>query len=107
MDANSVIKEDKTIHDLTDAYQEPNNGNNQEVIVIDGRGYENNDQGKKDIYTLVDIIDDSQTGDKIYEDIIKRAERIVENIASKMIPEIAERIIREEIEKIKKNGSAE
>lgn len=107
MDANSTIKEDKMIHDLTDAYQETNNGNNQEVIVVDGRGYENNDPGKNDIYTLVDIIEDAQTGDKIYEDIIKQAEKIVENIASQIIPEIAERIIREEIEKIKKNGSAE
>lgn len=107
MDANSIIKEDKVIHDLTDAYQEPNNGNKQDVIVVDGRGYENHDQKENDIYTLVDIIEDSQTGDKIYEDIIKRAEKIVENIARQMIPEIAERIIKEEIEKIKNNGSAE
>lgn len=106
MDENSIMK-GKVIRDLTDAYQEPNNGNSQEVIVVDGRGYENPDQRENDIYTLVDIIEDSQTGDKIYEDIMKRAEKIVENIARKMIPEIAERIIKEEIEKIKNNGSAE
>ena len=37
MGSDSIAKEDKNIHDLTDVYEEPNSVNNQEVIVVDGR----------------------------------------------------------------------
>jgi hypothetical protein len=107
MDANSIIDEDEKIHNLTNEYKEPNNGSDQEVIVVDGRGYENNSQEKKEIHNLVDVIEDTSTADKIYEEIIKRSEEIVRKIASKMVPEIAERIIKEEIEKIKINSGAD
>jgi hypothetical protein len=106
MDANSIMKEHKIVHDLTDELQDDINENNQDVIVVDGRGYENDTQIKKEVYNLVDVIDDNQIGDKIYEDIINRLEEIVEKIARKMVPEIAERIIKEEIEKLK-NGNVE
>ena len=107
MDANSIIKEDKKIYELTDVSPDIDNGNSQEVIVVDGRRYENNYQGKKEIFTLVDVIEDPQARNDIYEEIIKRSEEIVERIARKMVPEIAERIIKEEIEIIKKVSGAE
>jgi hypothetical protein len=104
MDANSITKENKIVHDLTDELQDDNNENNQDVIVVDGRGYENDSQIKKEVYNLVDVIDDNQMGDKIYEDIILRLEKIVEKITRRMVPEIAEKIIREEIERLKKSN---
>jgi hypothetical protein len=104
MDANSIMKENKIVHDLTDELQDDNNENNQDVIVVDGRGYENDSQIKKEVYNLVDVIEDNQMGDKMYEDIILRLEEIVEKIARRMVPEIAEKIIREEIEKLKNSN---
>ncbi|PKN53366.1 MAG: hypothetical protein CVU55_01725 [Deltaproteobacteria bacterium HGW-Deltaproteobacteria-13] len=101
MDSDSTVTENKNIHNLTDEYEELNNGNNQDVIVVDGRGYENAADHKKEIFTLVDIIEDTQNADKIYDEILRRMAQIVERITREMVPEIAERVIREEIEKIK------
>jgi hypothetical protein len=101
MSLDSTATEDKSIHDLTDEYKELNNGNNQEVIVVDGRGYENNTDNKKQIFNLVDIIENNQTADNLHEEIMKMAVEIVERIAREMVPEIAERVIKEEIEKLK------
>ena len=102
MASDSTVTEDNSIHDLTDEYKELNNGNNQDVIVVDGRGYENNADGNKQIYTLVDIIDNPQTADNLRDEVMKRAVEIVERVAREIVPEIAERVIREEIEKLKK-----
>ena len=107
MGSDSIAIEDKNIHDLTDVYEEPNNLNNQEVIVIDGRGYENKTKKKSEIYSLVDVIEDTGTANNLNEEIIKRATEIVERIAREIIPEIAERVIKEEIEKLKKMSSNE
>ena len=107
MDANSIINEDEKIHNLTNEYKESNNGSDQEVIVVDGRGYENKSQEKKEIHNLVDVIEDTRNADKIYEEIMKRSEEIVRKIALKIVPEIAERIIKEEIEKIRKISDAD
>ncbi|MGP8155023.1 MAG: hypothetical protein ACLQBQ_12950 [Smithella sp.] len=105
MDSNSTVTEGKNIHNLTDEYEEPNNGNNQKVIVVDGRGYENNADNKKEIYTLVDVIENTQNADNIYEEIMKRATEIVERIAREIVPLVAERVIKEEIEKLKKSNA--
>jgi hypothetical protein len=107
MGSDSVITEHKNIHDLTDVYEESNSGNNQEVIVIDGRGYENNTGNKSEIHTLVDVIEDTQTANNLDKEIIKRVTEITERIAREIIPEIAERVIKEEIEKLKKISSNE
>ncbi|MDD5524343.1 MAG: hypothetical protein PHV90_03805 [Smithella sp.] len=100
MDSDSMATAGKKIH-------EQNNGSNQEIIVVDGRGYENNVNNKREIYTLVDVIEDSQTANNLNEEIIKRAAEIIERITRELVPEIAERVIREEIEKLKKLSSNE
>ena len=102
-----MATQDKNIHDLTDEYAELNNGSNQDVIVVDGRGYENNNDYKKEIYNLIDVVEDTQNADKIYEEMMKRAAQIFERIAREMVPEIAERIIKEEIDKLKKMSTIE
>jgi hypothetical protein len=107
MGSDSIATEHKNIHDLTDVYEEPNSGNNQEVIVIDGRGYDNNTGNKSEIHSLVDVIEDTQTANNLNKEIIKQATEIAERIAREIIPEIAERIIKEEIEKLKKMSSNE
>ena len=105
MDSDSIVTDDKNIHDLQDVYEDLNGGSNQEVIVVDGRGYENNFKNEKEIYTLVDVIEDPQTANNLNEEIIKKATEIVERIARDLIPEIAERVIKEEIEKLKKSDN--
>lgn len=107
MDANSVRKEDKHILDLTEEIQDPNNGNHQEVIVVDGRGYQKTSRDNGEVYNLIDVVDDNQTSDLINKEIIARSEEIIERIARKIVPEIAERIIKEEIEKLKKTDNIE
>jgi hypothetical protein len=107
MDSDSVVTKDKKIHDLTDVYEERNDRNNQEVIVIDGRGYEKNTKDKDEIHHIVDVVEDTQSTNNLNEEIIKLATEIIERIARETIPEIAERVIKEEIEKLKKMSSNE
>ena len=107
MGSNSITIEDKNIHDLTDVYEEPNSVNNQEVIVVDGRGYENGTGNKSEIHSLVDVIENTRAANNLNKEIIKRATEIAERIAREIIPEIAERVIKEEIEKLKKMSSNE
>jgi len=60
------------------------------------------------IYDLVDVIDKRpkvafvDTG--LHDEIIRRATEMAEKIAREVIPDIAERVIREEIEKLKKGS---
>ena len=107
MDENSMSNEEKSIHNLTDEFKESNNGNNQDVIVVDGRGYETNSLNNKEIHNLVEVIENTQAGDTLYGEIMKKSEEIIERIVLQMVPEIAERIIKEEIEKLKKTNDAE
>ena len=107
MGSDSIAIENENIHDLTDVYEEPNSVNNQEVIVVDGRGYENGAGNKSELNTLVDVIEDTPAANNLNEEIIKRATEIAERIAREIIPEIAERVIKEEIEKLKKMSSKE
>lgn len=108
MDEKTTMTNHKKIYDLTDIYEDRNGRNNQEVIVVDGRGYEKKIKDDKFIHELVDVADDQTGMDNIREEIIERISRMAEKIAREIIPEIAERVIREEIDKLKKiskNGS--
>jgi hypothetical protein len=107
MNSKPVVTEDKDVHNLTEVFEELPTVNNQEAIVVNGRGYENNDKNKREIHTLVDVIEDTQTADNVYENIMKQAAEIAERIARDIIPDIAERVIKEEIEKLKKIDIAE
>ena len=60
-----------------------------------------------DYWSIVDVIEDSQMANNLHEEIIKRATEIIERIARDLIPEIAERVIKEEIEKLKKLSNNE
>ncbi|MCE5264875.1 MAG: hypothetical protein LLG97_15260 [Deltaproteobacteria bacterium] len=64
--------------------------------------------GPEKIYDLVDVVERRprmaivDTG--LHDEIMKRAVEIAEKIAREVIPDVAERVIREEIEKLKKGG---
>ncbi|HPD55673.1 MAG TPA: hypothetical protein P5294_00400 [Smithellaceae bacterium] len=109
---DSTSREDKKIFELTDVLEEANSQNNQEVIVIDGRGYERDTKPE----VVSDQIDASPQimEERLNEEIIRVAQEaaektaleimpdIIEKITREMVPSIAEKIIREEIEKLKK-----
>jgi len=67
-------------------------------------GYSGSAEDKK-IYDLTDVVEDAGSSSKLNEEIVKRATQIAEKIAHDIMPGIAERVIREEIEKIKKMSS--
>lgn len=94
-----VLKPDDQIHDLLDSLDE-------EPGLPAGRTEGAHPGGQK-IYDLVDVVEKKapklafvDTG--LRDEIMKRATEIAEKVAREMIPAIAERVIREEIEKLKK-----
>jgi hypothetical protein len=112
MAESSGIVDDKKIYDLTEIYEERSSlernvsdgRNSQEVIVIDGRGYERIKQEKK-IHELTDIVEDHPAANNLHQDVAAQVQEIAERIARELIPDIAERVIREEI--LKLNRTAE
>jgi hypothetical protein len=94
-----VLKPEDRIHDLVDLIDSPGFG--------ERNGLPRNAVSEK-IYDLVDVIERKpkmaivDTG--LHDEIMKRAVEIAEKIAREVIPDIAERVIREEIEKLKKDA---
>jgi hypothetical protein len=65
--------------------------------------------GEKDrIYDLTEVLEepriDAIVGARLQDEIMKKVAEIAERIAREQFPGIAERIIREEIEKMKKSA---
>lgn len=109
MTENSGAAHGNRIHELTEIYDErsghgrrsTDGKNSQQIIVIDGRGYERVKSNSDNIHNLTEVVEDNSLAAQLNEAVMKRATEIVEKIAREVIPEIAERVIREEIEKIK------
>jgi hypothetical protein len=95
------------IYDLLDVVEGilPEIKNQQEVIVIDGRGYDRALKPEDKIYDLHNVFAEGARPNlrekAMDEEIRKIAREMAEKIARELIPEIAERVIREEIEKLK------
>jgi len=93
-----MLKPEDRIHDLVDLLDAPSGfreNNGSEMKAVPGK-----------IYDLIDVVERKpkmafvDTG--LREEIMKRAAEIAEKVARDVIPDIAERVIREEIEKLKK-----
>jgi hypothetical protein len=102
MASDSAITDDKKIYDLTEVYEEKNGRNGQEVIVVDGRGYERITKDNNNIHAQPTFFEDGLATKDMNDEIIRRVTEIAEKMAREIIPEVAERVIREEIEKLKK-----
>jgi len=69
-------------------------------------------QSGEKIHDLVDVVDEEIRGavsakgltGPLDERVVKEIRNVTERIARELIPEIVERVIREEIEKLKKAG---
>ena len=103
------MAQDKTIHELTEICDErsgqgrsaTDGRNPQQIIVIDGRGYECGTSNGEKIHDLTEVVEHNQLVSQIDDVVMKRAVKIIERIARDVIPDIAERVIREKIKKIK------
>jgi len=103
-----LIKPDDRIYDLVeviDDHVDPETKQDREIIVIDGRVYERVSKPGDADHDFVDRIETGSGGsldDAVLNDeIIKRVSEIAERIAKEMFPGIAERVIKEEIDKLK------
>jgi hypothetical protein len=94
-----VLKPEDRIHDLLDPLDFESGFRGKSVFGVKA--------GPEKIYDLVDVVERKprmalvDTG--LHDEIMKRAVEIAEKIARDVIPDIAERVIREEIEKLKKD----
>ncbi len=104
-----LLKPDDRIYELVEMV-DGNSGleakQDREIIVIDGRVYERMLRPEDKVYDLVDILEKG-SGERLQDsnlndEILKRVSEITQRIAREMVPEIAERIIREEIDKLKR-----
>lgn len=96
-----VLKPEDRIHDLVD-------------LLDTATGFREEDRRERRdrpeiIYDLVDVVDVVERKPRmalvdtgLHDEIMKRAQEIAEKVAREIIPDIAERVIREEIEKLKK-----
>jgi hypothetical protein len=93
-----VLKPEDRIHDLLDLFDSASGLPERNVLDMKS--------GSEKIYDLVDVVEKKprmafvDTG--LHDEIMKRAAGIAEKVAREVIPDIAERVIREEIEKLKK-----
>ena len=93
-----VLKPEDRIHDLVDLLDSASGFREKNVSEMKA--------GPEKIYDLVDVVERKprmafvDTG--LHDEIIKRAAEIAEKVAREVIPDIAERVIREEIKKLKK-----
>jgi hypothetical protein len=105
-----LLKPVDSIHELVDCVDDHNDREakqDREIIVIDGRVYERVVKAEDQIYSLVDVVESGSSGalhdlKRDNDEIIRRVTEITERIAREMVPGIAERVIREEIDKLKR-----
>ena len=94
-----VLKPQDIIHDMLDVLEDSSGFPRQG---LPGRG-----AGRERIFDLVDVVEKKPrmafVDAGLREEIMKRATEVAENVAREVIPAVAERIIREEIEKLKKS----
>jgi hypothetical protein len=94
-----VLKPQDAVHDLLDVLDNSSG--------FPGKGLPGKGSGREKIYDLVDVVEKKprmafvDTG--LHEEIMKRAAEIAEKVTREVIPTVVERIIREEIEKLKKS----
>jgi hypothetical protein len=95
-----ILKPEDRIHDLVDVLGGPSG-------FPSGEGQSPAGPMPEKIYDLVDIVAERRpkmafVDAGLREEIMRRATEIAEQIAREIIPAVAERVIREEIDKLKK-----
>lgn len=109
-----VYESPDKIYELTDVVEEPGSllkEGSPEVLIVDGRSYQREPQSGEKIHDLVVTAEEEQLavqpGDLLDDETRKKIMEAVERMCREMIPGIAEKIIREEIEKLKQETEEE
>ncbi|HET6460939.1 MAG TPA: hypothetical protein VFG29_09145 [Syntrophales bacterium] len=104
-----LLKPNDRIYDLVDVINDQGGTEtkqDREIIVIDGRVYERIPRPVDEAQDLVNATEKDSGGSRhdaaLNDEIIKRISEIAERIAKEIVPQIAERVIREEIDKLKR-----
>lgn len=104
-----LLKPNDRIYDLVDVINDQadtETKQDREIIVVDGRVYERIPRPVDEAQDLVDATEKDSGGSRhdagLNDEIIRRISGIAERIAKEIVPQIAERVIREEIDKLKK-----
>ena len=94
-----MLKPEDRVHDLLDVLEDSSG------FPTEGQPTGRSFPGK--IYDLIDVVERRPkmafVDAGLRDEIMKRATEIAERVAREIIPDIAERVIREEIEKLKKD----
>ncbi|MDO8720631.1 MAG: hypothetical protein Q7J31_00155 [Syntrophales bacterium] len=105
-----LVPEDK-VYDLVDIYDDQGGMVLQEEMRGAGiaeQGGEGILKSGDNIFDLVDVVEEGQGISCLYpalnEEIMESVSQITEKIAREMIPDIAARAVREEIERFKRSG---
>jgi hypothetical protein len=97
-----VLKPKDKIHDLVDVLGAG------DFPATPAQGSPGKGAGREKIYDLTDVVEKrprmALVDSGLHDEIMKRASEIAEKIAQEIIPSVAERVIREEIEKLKKDA---
>jgi hypothetical protein len=97
-----VLKPKDKIYDLVDVLGEG------DFSAAPGQGFPGMGTGREKIYDLVDVVEKKPrmalVDAGLRDEIMKRASEIAEKISRDIIPSVAERVIREEIEKLKRDA---
>ena len=94
-----MLKPEDRVHDLLDVLEDS--------PVFPAEGQPAGRSSPEKIYDLIDVVERKPkmafVDAGLRDEIMKRAAEIAERVAHEIIPDIAERVIREEIEKLKKD----
>jgi hypothetical protein len=97
-----VLKPKDKIHDLVDVLDVG------DLSSAPAQAFPAKGAGREKIYDLTDVVEKrprmALVDSGLHDEIMKRASEIAEKIALEVIPSVAERVIREEIEKLKKEA---
>jgi hypothetical protein len=97
-----VLKPRDRIYDLVDVLDAG------DVSAIAAQSFSGRGTSREKIYDLVDVVEKrprmALVDEGLRDEIMKRASEIAEKIARDVIPSVAERVIREEIEKLKRDA---
>jgi hypothetical protein len=97
-----VLKPKDKIYDLVDVLGVG------DLPATPAQGFPGKGAGREKIYDLVDVVEKrprmALVDAGLHDEIMKRAAEIAEKVARDVIPAVAERVIREEIEKLKKDA---
>lgn len=106
-----LLKPGEKIYDLVDIYDDHGIIASREDLrdtAVTGQSDERILRSGDKIFDLVDAVEEGDSIPFLYpglnEEMMERVSQITEKIAREMIPEIAARVIREEIEKLKGDG---